>query len=249
MIREFIRRTLARSQAEPEFNSIPRWFAETEMGQQVISEASADRYAERLKLFNEKHDRIAEYERAAKPLVRELEEARSEAEAANAAWRQAKDRRDQAERALYGASVARDSAIGNLDAELRRTAPPVLRAARDELRAEWQRARTFGAEVVSYGERPLGGSYPQVSNRPSIVGHMDGLRAAASAIEDLMLNPLEEADLLVAIEEILADVPEIEGAAAFLPPGAKPAGLLPDDADDEGSRRRGSWAHDGALPR
>lgn len=196
--------------------AVPDWMKGTTIGDQVVAEAEELERTARGQLAAELRAVHAEQARRAPELAAAEAKAQARVAAARDALTEARTARAAAQSAAMGASSRWTQRIGALERQLRATADPAIGEFLVELDDMALATRKERFQTAMYGHRE------SVTNQPSIVARLEGIREARKAAESLMLEVLDEGAVAERIDAIRAGIPEIRPPEDFVPAGAKP---------------------------
>lgn len=202
------------------FNSLPKWFVETDGGKAALAEAEAQWRTERQEI-QEELDRLKSGMAQAVPQAQaEVERARSVALESGALHRRNLEALAEAESRLRRASTGPEHRIAQLETQLRASADPRIDAFLIELQEEQERLRDTAdlIERVEYGKPDRQGKRQRVSNMPSINARILAVVDAMRAADRLKVQIGD--DVEERLEELRASLPPIEPAESFVPQDA-----------------------------
>jgi hypothetical protein len=180
------------------------------LGQEIEREAAAELQATRRGLAAELRALDAARERSAPQLTAGVDKAVAAYRAVEVKLKAAGDVLATAQRAMRSASWDYDRRRAAFERELRMSAPAELFAFLAELDDMAADARNGGRSEVVKGWL----TRSTYTNRESIVAHLAAIREARPAVEALMLEALEPAELAARIAAIRRAIPPIEGPRA-----------------------------------
>lgn len=201
------------------FNSLPKWYLDTESGRTALAEANAAHLAERQKLREEVERIRTDAEKRIPKLEAAMREARARALESAEKHRKSLQALAEAEAAHRTAAQGSERRIAQLEAELRRSADPLIDAFIEQLHEEHQNLRDridVVLERAEYGKPDRSGRRNRVSNKSDIDARLVGIIDAIRAAERLRLEVGGE-DLPARLEKLRARLPEIRHAEEFIP--------------------------------